>query len=212
MQKNLKVIEHPIIRHKLGVIRDKNTRPSEFRRLFGELSHILAYECTRDLKLTKGETETPIQRAKIEKVGEELVLACILRAGEGMLGGFLEMLPFAKVGHIGIYRDKAMHQTVEYYFKLPTEMAGRKVLLLDPLLATGDTCLAELDRLKQYDVGPIKVITLLSAQVGVDKVHASHPDVEIYTAALDRQLNEKGYIMPGLGDAGDRQFGTGGAG
>lgn len=208
MHKNIRVIEHPIIRHKLGMIRDKNTRPHEFRQLFGELSHILAYECTRDLKLTASTTETPIQKASIERVGEELVLACILRAGEGMLGGFLQMLPFARVGHIGIYRDKAMHQTVEYYFKMPTEMKGRKVLLLDPLLATGDTCLAALDRLKQYEVGPIKVITLLSAKVGLDKVLEAHPDVEVYTLSIEEGLNEKGYLLPGLGDAGDRLFGT----
>lgn len=208
MQPQIHVVDHPIIRHKLGILRDKTTRPHEFRQILGELSHILAYEATRDLRLTRLEVETPLARATVEKVSEDLVLASILRAGEGMLGGFLQMLPFAAVGHIGIYRDKIMQHTVEYYFRLPDDMRGKKVLLLDPLLGTGDTCLAVLDRLKQYEVGPIKVVTLLSAQTGLDKVLASHPDVDVFTLCIEAGLNERGYLLPGLGDAGNRLFGT----
>lgn len=208
MTNRVHVVDHPIIRHKLGILRDKSTRPHEFRQILGELSHILAYEATRDLALARADIETPMQRTTVEKVSEPLVLASIYRAGEGMLGGFLQMLPFAAVGHIGIYRDKTMQQTVEYYFKLPDQMHGKKVLLLDPLLGTGDTCLAALDRLKQYEVGPIKVVTLLSAQTGLDKVMTSHPDVEVYTLSIEQGLNELGYLLPGLGDAGDRLFGT----
>lgn len=206
--KNVKVIEHPIISHKLGLLRNKNASAHEFRQLFGELSQILAYECTRDLKLVSAETETPLQKAKIQKVGEEVIVATILRAAEGMLPGFMQALPFARFGHIGIYRDKFMNQTVEYYFKLPAEVKGRRLLLLDPLLATGDTCLSALDRLKQYEVGSIKVITILTSKLGIEKVLAAHPDVEIYTLSVEDGLNEKGYLLPGLGDAGDRLFGT----
>lgn len=208
MTNRVHVVDHPIIRHKLGILRDKATRPHEFRQILGELSHILAYEATRDVALTRTDIETPMQWTTIEKVAEPLVIASIYRAGEGMLGGFLQMLPFASVGHIGIYRDKTMQQTVEYYFKLPDQMNGKKVLLLDPLLGTGDTCLAALDRLKQYEVGPIKVVTLLSAQIGLDKVIAGHPDVEVYTLSIEQGLNDLGYLLPGLGDAGDRLFGT----
>jgi len=206
--KNVKVIDHPIIKHKLGMLRNKNATPHEFRQIFGELSQILAYESTRDLRLTSAEVETPMQKCKIERVGEEVIVACILRAAEGMLPGFMQALPFAKFGHIGIYRDKFMHQTIEYYFKLPADAKGKRLFLLDPLLATGDTCLAALDRLKQYEVGPIKVITVLTAKVGIDKVLEAHPDVEIYTLAIEEGLNDKGYLLPGLGDAGDRLFGT----
>jgi uracil phosphoribosyltransferase len=208
MKKKVNVISHPIIQHKLSLIRNRTATPHEFRQIFSELARILAYECTRDLRLTPYDMETPIQKTKGHKVGEELVVACILRAAEGMLPGFLEMLPFAKVGHIGIYRDKFLNQTVEYYFKLPLNVKGKRVLMLDPLLATGDTALAALERLKQYEVGPIKVITLLSCKLGIKKVQEAHPDVEIYTLSIEDGLNEKGYLLPGLGDAGDRLFGT----
>jgi uracil phosphoribosyltransferase len=206
--KNVKVIDHPIIQHKLGIIRDKNTTPHGFRQIFSELSQVLAYECTHDLKMAAVETETPLQKTKVKRIGEDVTIACILRAAEGMLPGFVQALPFARVGHIGIYRDKFMNQTVEYYFKLPAEIKGKRLFLLDPLLATGDTCLAALDRLKQYEVGPIRVITLLTAKVGIQKVLDAHPDVEIYTLSVEEGLNEKGYLLPGLGDAGDRLFGT----
>ncbi len=197
-----------MIDHKIGILRNKNTKPHEFRRLFDELSQILAYECTRDVEMTTEEVETPLAKTKIKKIQSDLVVACILRAAEGMLNGFQQALPFARFGHIGIYRDKFMNQTVEYYFKLPQDVKGKPFFVLDPLLATGDTCLAALDRLKQYEVGPIKVITILSAQVGIEKVQKAHPDVEIYTLSIEQGLNEKGYLLPGLGDAGDRLFGT----
>lgn len=202
------IIEHPIIAHKLGRIRNKLTTPHEFREIFGELGSILAYECTRELKLVKEEVETPMQKTQVDKVGEDVIVACILRAGEGMLSSFMRALPFARFGHIGIYRDKFMNQTVEYYFKLPQDVKGRRMILLDPLLATGDTCLAALDRLKQYEVGPIQVVTILSCEVGIEKIHAEHPDVEIFTLSVEEGINEKGYLLPGLGDAGDRLFGT----
>lgn len=208
MKKKLHIIDHPIIQHKLAMIRNKNATPHEFRQIFSELARILAYECTKDLKLATFDIETPLQKTKARKIGEEIVVACILRAAEGMLPGFLEMLPFARVGHIGIYRDKFLNQTVEYYFKLPLNVKGKRLLMLDPLLATGDTALAALERLKQYEVGPIKVVTLLSSQLGIDKIFEAHPDVEIYTLSVEKSLNAKGYLLPGLGDAGDRLFGT----
>jgi uracil phosphoribosyltransferase len=208
MASRVELIRHPIIEHKLGILRDRRSTPHDFRQVFSELSGLLAYESTRDLKLRSVEIETPLEKTQASVIAEELVIACILRAGEGMLEGFLRMLPFARVGHIGIYRDKALNNTVEYYFKLPHDVRGKRVLLLDPLLATGDTALAALDRLKQYDVGAIRLVTLLSARVGLEKIHAAHPDVDIYTLSIERELNDKGYLLPGLGDAGDRLFGT----
>ncbi|MCA2979022.1 MAG: uracil phosphoribosyltransferase [Myxococcaceae bacterium] len=206
--KNVHVIKHPIIEHKLAHLRNRDTTPHEFRQIFNELGSILAYEATRDLALTKAPVETPMTRATAYKVKEDVVVAAVLRAAEGMLPAFQQMLPFAHFGHIGIYRDKSMNQTVEYYFKLPRAVEGRRLMLLDPLLATGDTCLAALDRLKQYKVGPIKVITILSAKVGIDKVLGAHPDVEIFTLSIEKGLDARGYLLPGLGDAGDRLFGT----
>ncbi|MCU0696696.1 MAG: uracil phosphoribosyltransferase [Myxococcaceae bacterium] len=206
--KNVHVIKHPIIEHKLAHLRNKDTTPHEFRQIFNELGSILAYEATRDLALTKTPVETPMMKTSAFKVQEDVIVAAVLRAAEGILPAFMQMLPFAHFGHIGIYRDKFMNQTVEYYFKLPKTVEGRRLMLLDPLLATGDTCLAALDRLKQYKVGPIKVITILSAQVGIDKVLGAHPDVEIFTLSIEKGLDERGYLLPGLGDAGDRLFGT----
>jgi uracil phosphoribosyltransferase len=206
--KNVHVIEHPILLHKLAILRNKETKPHEFRQVFNELGSILAYESTRDLRLVKDTIHTPMQQATVHRIGEQLTVACVLRAAEGMLPAFMQMLPFAHFGHIGIYRDKAMEQTVEYYFKLPQSVEGHRVILLDPLLATGDTCLAALDRLKQYNVGKVKVVTILSAQVGIEKVLEAHPDVEIFTLSIEKGLDARGYLLPGLGDAGDRLFGT----
>jgi uracil phosphoribosyltransferase len=206
--KNVTVIEHPILQHKLGLLRNKRATPHEFRQLFNELGSVLAYECTRDLKLQNVSIETPMEKTTVKKIGEGIIVATVLRAAEGMLPAFMQMLPFAQFGHIGIYRDKFMNQTVEYYFKLPQEVAGKKLILIDPLLATGDTCLAAIDRLKQYGVGPIRVVTLLTARVGLTKVLEAHPDVQIFTLSVERALNDKGYLLPGLGDAGDRLFGT----
>jgi len=204
----LRIVTHPLVEHKLGLIRNKNTTSNEFRQVFSELSTFLAYECTKEIKLIDTEIETPMQKTIAKKVGEEIIVACVLRAGEGMLTSFMQTLPFAKFGHIGIYRDKFMNQTVEYYFKLPQDVKGKRIILIDPLLATGDTCLAALDRLKQYEVGPIQVVTILSCKVGIDKIHSEHPDVEVITLSVEEALNEKGYLLPGLGDAGDRLFGT----
>ncbi len=190
------------------MLRNKHATPHDFRQIFNELGQILAYESTRDLQLTSTTVETPLQTARVQRIGEQVIVATILRAAEGILPGFMQMLPFAQFGHIGIYRDKSMEQTVEYYFKLPKQVAGKRVLLLDPLLATGDTCLAAIDRLKQYEVGRIRVITLLSSRVGLGKVLAAHPDVEIFTLSIEKGLDERGYLLPGLGDAGDRLFGT----
>lgn len=206
--KQVHLIEHPVLSHKLAIIRNKTTYPTEFRAVFTELSTILAYECSRDLETAEHDIETPIQPAKVRKINEDLLVVSILRAAEGMLHGFLQTVPFARVGHVGIYRDKPMNQTVEYYFKLPENSKGKRVFLLDPLLATGDTILATLDRLKQYEVGPIRVINFLSAPLGIEKVLEAHPDVEIFTLSIEQGLNEKGYLLPGLGDAGDRLFGT----
>lgn len=204
----LHVVRHPVLEHKLAILRNRETAPHEFRQVFSEMSSMLAYEATRDLALRDEEVETPLERAKVRRVAERLVIACILRAGEGMLEGFERALPFASIGHIGIYRDRALNATVEYYFKLPSDVKGKRILLLDPLLATGDTAIAALERLKQYEVGPIRLITLLSSEAGLKKVCKEHPDVEIYTVSVERGLDDRGFLLPGVGDAGDRLFGT----
>lgn len=206
--KNLKLIEHPILLDKLSTLRDKNTSSHSFRQTLSEISTFLAYEATRDLGTHDVPLETPLQKTKAPRIKEEVVIASILRAGEGMLEGFLKALPFARVGHIGIYRDKFMNNTVEYYFRIPETFKGKRTLVLDPLLATGDTALAALDRLKQYEVGPITWISVLSSHIGINKIHSAHPDVNIVTISIEKTLNEKGYLLPGLGDAGDRLFHT----
>lgn len=206
--KNVVLLQHPILLDKLTTLRDKSTTSHSFRQTLGEISTFLAYEATRNLKTRLIDIETPMQKTKAPRIAEEIVIASILRAGEGMLEGFLRALPFARVGHIGIYRDKSMNNTVEYYFRIPESFRGKRVLVLDPLLATGDTALAALDRLKQYEVGPITWISVLSSQLGIDKIHTAHPDVNIFTVSIEKSLNEKGYLLPGLGDAGDRLFHT----
>jgi uracil phosphoribosyltransferase len=206
--KNLTIVEHPVLMEKLATLRDKKTTSHSFRQTLREISIFLAYEATRDLKTKLRQVETPMQKARLPRVDEEVVIISILRAGEGMLDGFLTTLPFARVGHVGIYRDKFMNNTVEYYFRVPTSFRGKRVLLLDPLLATGDTALATLDRLKQYGVGPITFVSVLSAEVGIKKINDLHPDVKILTVSVEKSLNEKGYLLPGLGDAGDRLFNT----
>ncbi len=206
--KNLTIVEHPVLMEKLATLRDKKTTSHSFRQTLREISIFLAYEATRDLKTKLRQVETPMQKAKLPRVDEEVVIISILRAGEGMLDGFLSTLPFARVGHVGIYRDKFMNNTVEYYFRVPISFRGKRVLLLDPLLATGDTALATLDRLKQYGVGPITFVSVLSAEVGIKKINDLHPDVKILTVSVEKSLNEKGYLLPGLGDAGDRLFNT----
>ncbi len=206
--KKLVEIDHPLIQHKLSIIRDVNTNATMFRNVLDEITQYMAYEVTRDLKTTKVDIETPLEKTKGIFISDELILVPIMRAGLGMLSGMAKILPFARIGHIGIYRDKFIQTTVEYYFRLPKSSQGKRIFILDPLLATGDTVVAAIDRLKQYEVGPIRLVCLLAAPEGVKNVQECHPDVEIYTAKVDRQLSEKGYILPGLGDAGDRLYDT----
>jgi len=208
MTQNIFEIKHPLVQHKLGFLRDENTRSDEFRRIVAELTKLIAYEATKDLSVSADKVKSPIADANVERVDNPPVIVSVMRAGNGMLESMLTMFPFCSAGHIGIYRDKFINNTVEYYFKLPEGIKGKDILLLDPLLATGDTMLASLDRLKQYEVGKIKVLTLLSSHDGIEKVHHFHPDVEIYTLNAEEGLNEQGYLVPGLGDAGDRMFGT----
>lgn len=205
---NVNVIEHPVLLHKLSTLRDQSVSSYLFRRTLSEASRFLAYEATRDLELEIYEITTPLEKTEARRIKDKLIVIPILRAGLGMLDGFLDALPFASVGHVGIYRDKVMNHTVEYYFKLPEEHKGNNVLLVDPLLATGDTALATIDRLKEYEVGKIRFVTLLSCETGIKKVNERHPDVEIFTASVERELNDNGYLLPGLGDAGDRLFNT----
>ncbi|MBS1985709.1 MAG: uracil phosphoribosyltransferase [Bdellovibrionales bacterium] len=202
------VIDHPVLVHKLSLLRKKDTRPAEFRSILREISCLMAYEVTRDLKVGPHAIETPWEPMQAPMVTEKMVLLSILRAGNGMLGGMMDMLPFSKVGHIGVYRDKFAKATVEYYLRLPKEAEGHRVLVLDPLLATGDTAVACVDRLKEFQVGPIHFVCLLAAPVGIEKLKFFHPDVTIHTLSVERELDDKGYIRPGLGDAGDRLYDT----
>lgn len=202
-------IDHPLLRHKLGYLRDKDTQSNEFRELMKEISRILAYEVMRDWKdFDVVDIETPIAKTKIERIVNPPIVVSILRAGNGMLDAVLSMIPFAQVGFIGIYRDKFIHNTVEYYFKMPKDLKGRQIVLCDPLLATGDTLIAAIDRLKSYEVGKIKVLSVLASSYGLDRIHHFHPDVDFYFLNEEKDLNEKGYLVPGLGDAGDRLFQT----
>lgn len=206
--KNFHLIEHPILKHKLGFLRDKETRSSEFRSIIKEMSRLIAYEATREIP-TKGTTvETPMATANVERIEEKPIIVSIMRAGNGMLDGLLSMLPFASAGHIGIYRDKFIKNTVEYYFKLPDDCKGRPVLLADPLLATADTAIACVDRLKQYEVGPIKMLCFLVSSEGLERLHHFHPDVEVYAVSKEEGLTKDGYLLPGLGDAGGRLYQT----
>jgi uracil phosphoribosyltransferase len=169
---------------------------------------MMAYEATKNLSLKTVEIKTPLEKTKVQKIADQVCIASILRAGEGMVDGFISALPFASIGHIGIYRDKILNNTVEYYFKLPKNIKGAHILLIDPLLATGDTALAAIDRLKEYEVGSIQFVTILASPIGVKKILAEHPDVDILTLSIEREVNKDCYLLPGLGDAGDRIFGT----
>ena len=206
---NIHVIEHPLVQHKLTLMRKKEASTSSFRRLLGELASLMAYEVTRDMPLQEVQIETPLETMTGKVIdGKKLVLVSILRAGNGFLDGMLDVVPGARVGHIGLYRDPQTLQAVEYYFQMPSEMVERDVIVVDPMLATGNSASAALTRLKQTHPRSIKFVCLLAAPEGIATLQAAHPDVPIYTAAIDRQLNEHGYILPGLGDAGDRIFGT----
>ena len=203
------IVEHPLLQHKLSILRNKQTGTKEFRDLVGEIATLLCYEATRDLPLEEVEIETPITMAKTKVLaGRKLALVPILRAGMGMLDGMLTLLPAAKVGFIGLYRDEKTLQPVEYFCKLPQDIAERDVLVLDPMLATGGSCVAAIDLVKKHGARNIKLMCLVAAPEGVQAVNDAHPDVEIYAAAVDECLNDHGYIIPGLGDAGDRIFGT----
>lgn len=209
MSKNLKIVEHPLVQYKLSQMRSKDTPSSDFRRLLREISLLLAYEVTRDLPLTETEIETPMARALLPVLKDlEPCFISILRAGNGILDGMLDLLPSARAGHVGLYRDHETLEAIEYYFKVPEDMAGRLTIVCDPMLATGHTAVAAIQRLKDAGAQQIKFVCLLAAPEGVKELSEAHPDTPIYTAALDQKLNEKGYIVPGLGDAGDRIYGT----
>jgi len=202
-------ITHPLVQHKLTLMRNKDASSTTFRTLLGELAMLMAYEVTRDTPTQQVEIETPLEKMASPMVdGKKLVFASILRAGNGMLDGLLRVVPNARVGTVGLYRDPATLRAVEYYFKMPTGMNERDVIVVDPMLATGHSAVAAIDRLKTLAPRSIKFLCLLAAPEGIRTLHAAHPDVPIYTAAIDRELNEHGYILPGLGDAGDRIFGT----
>ncbi len=203
------VIDHPLVQHKLSLMRSKDTSTSTFRSLLREISMLLAYEVCRDLPMTKIPIETPIASMLTPVLdGKKIVLVSIMRAGGGILEGMLEILPSARVGHIGLYRDPKTLVAVEYYFKVPENMADRDTIVVDPMLATGNSAVAAVDRLKKAGPRSIKFVCLLTCPEGIRAFHAQHPDVPIYTAGVDDHLNEKSYIVPGLGDAGDRLFGT----
>ena len=203
------VVSHPLVQHKLTLMRRKDASTSTFRTLLNELSMLMAYEVTRDMPVQLVEIETPLETMNAPVIdGKKLVFVSILRAGNGILEGMLSVVPGARVGHIGLYRDPQTLQAVEYYFKMPQGMQERDVVVVDPMLATGNSAVAAVDRIKALKPKSIKFVCLLTCPEGIATMHKAHPDVPIYTAAIDRQLNSHGYILPGLGDAGDRIFGT----
>jgi uracil phosphoribosyltransferase len=209
MNSNVTVVDHPLVQHKLSLLRQKDRSTSGFRTLLAEISMLLVYEVTRDLKLTYTTIETPLASMQAPSIdGKKVVLLNILRAGTGMVEGMLRILPSARVGNIGLYRDPETLGAVEYYFKLPSDMADRDVIVVDPMLATGNSAVAAVDRVKSANPRSIKFVCLLAAPEGLSNFNESHPDVPVWTAAVDSHLNEHGYIIPGLGDAGDRLFGT----
>lgn len=209
MSKNPMILDHPLVQHKVSHLRDKNTGTKEFKELVSELAMLLCYEATRDLPTEEVEIETPVAIAKTRVLsGRKLALVPILRAGLGMVDGMLSLLPAAKVGHIGLYRNEETLEPVEYYCKLPSDIAERDVLVLDPMLATGGSAVDAVTQIKKRGAKSIKFLAIIAAPEGLERLHTTHPDVDIYVAALDEKLNENGYIVPGLGDAGDRIFGT----
>ncbi|MFN3007641.1 uracil phosphoribosyltransferase [Mycolicibacterium wolinskyi] len=206
---NLHLIDHPLIQHKLTLMRQKDVSTNGFRQLLAEISMLMTYEVLRDIPLHEIEIDTPLESTTGAVIdGKKLVFVSILRAGSGILEGMLSVVPSARVGHIGLYRDPKTLVAVEYYFKLPSDLAERDVVVVDPMLATGNSAVAAIDRIKEYQPRSIKFVCLLTCPEGVAAMQAAHPEVPIYTAALDRRLDEHGYIVPGLGDAGDRIFGT----
>ena len=203
------VIDHPLVQHKLTLMREKDRSTNSFRRLMHELSMLMAYEVTRDMPTQLIDIETPLETMRSPVIdGKKTVFVSVMRAGGGFLDGMLEIIPGARVGHVGLYRDPRTLVAVEYYFKMPDHMEERDAIVLDPMLATGNSAAAAVERLKEVRPRSIRFVSLLAAPEGLQNFHAQHPDVPVYTAAIDRQLNEHGYILPGLGDAGDRLFGT----
>jgi uracil phosphoribosyltransferase len=209
VQPGVVVIDHPLVQHKLTLMRDKERSTKSFRQLMNEIGILLCYEVTRDLPLRLTEIETPIETMQAPVIaGKKLVFAPILRAGTAFLDGMMELVPSARVAHIGLYRDPKTLQAVEYYFKAPPDLADRLVIVLDPMLATANSATAAIDRLKERGAKDLRFVCLLAAPEGLAKIRAEHPDVTVYTAAIDSHLNDHGYIVPGLGDAGDRMYGT----
>ena len=205
----VKVIDHPLIQHKLTHIRDVTTGTKEFRELLDEIAMLMTYELTRNLNLEEVEIQTPVAKCKAKVLaGKKMGVVPILRAGLGMVNGVLKIIPAARVGHVGLYRDPQTLQPVEYYCKLPTDVQERDLIVIDPMLATGGSCVAAIDLVKKHGAKNIKLMSLVAAPEGVQAVNDAHPDVEIYAASVDECLNDHGYIIPGLGDAGDRIFGT----
>ena len=203
------VVDHPLVQHKLSLMRMKSTSTSAFRNLLGELSMLMAYEVTRDMPTQAVTIDTPITRMNTQMLdGKKIVLVSIMRAGMGILDGMLRLIPSARVGHVGLYRDPKTLEAIEYYFKVPKEMTDRDAILVDPMLATGNSAVAAVDRLRETHPRSIKFVCLLTCPEGLQTFHSHHPDVPVYTAAVDSHLNEHGYIVPGLGDAGDRLFGS----
>jgi uracil phosphoribosyltransferase len=206
---NVTTVAHPLVQHKLTLMRDKTTSTKSFRQLLREIATLLCYEVTRDLSLDSVEIETPLMTMQAPLLaGKKLVFAPILRAGMGFIEGMLDLVPSARIAHIGLYRDPDSLTAVEYYFKAPSDLAERLVILVDPMLATGNTAVAAVDRLKEHGASELRCVCLLATPVGLANLHRHHPEVHVWTAAIDEQLNEHGYILPGLGDAGDRLYGT----
>ena len=202
-------MDHPLLQHKLSILRDENTGVKDFREVVSEIATLMCYEATRDLPLEEVEIKTPITTAKFKTIaGKKLAIVPVLRAGLGMVDGILTLIPSAKVGHIGLYRDPDTLEPVEYYCKMPNDIAEREVIILDPMLATGGSASAAIQFIKNYEVKNIKLMNIIAAPEGIQRVHHDHPDVDIYCAALDEKLNDHGYIVPGLVEAGDRIFGT----
>ena len=203
------VLDHPLLQHKLSILRDERTGSKEFREVVSEIATLMCYEATRDLPLEEVEIKTPITTGKFKTLaGKKLAIVPVLRAGLGMVEGILQLLPAAKVGHIGLYRDPQTLEPVEYYCKMPNDIAERDIIILDPMLATGGSASAAIQFIKNYDVKHIKLMNIIAAPEGIESVRRDHPDGDIYVASVDEKLNDHGYIVPGLGDAGDRIFGT----
>lgn len=207
--REVNVVDHPLVQHKLTLLRDKSRSTKGFRQVMRELATLLCYEVTRDLTLDLATIETPLESMQARRLsGKKLVFAPILRAGDGLLEGMLDLVPSARVAHIGLYRDPSSLDSIEYYFKAPADLAERLVIVIDPMLATGNSAVAALDRLRAHGAKDIRVVCVLAAPEGLKRLHEQHPNLRIWTAAIDRELDDHGYIRPGLGDAGDRLYGT----